>query len=122
MTKQIHSAVLAAGLGGEGDERDARSETGSKSGALDSAVQVGVHLEAGSNVERNAETSEDQNDPSNHTDHDICDTGSNGESNGRELVDKHYGASSHNERFEDAIGWLENVVSSLAQFEDQWVK
>ena len=27
----------------------------------------------------------------------------------------------HSERFEDAIGWLEKVVSSLGQIEDQWV-
>ena len=38
----------------------------------------------------------------------------------RGLVDD-VATSSHNEQFEGAVLWLEKVVSSLGQFEDQWV-
>ena len=123
--KQLHSAVLEASPGDDKDNKGTGNENEGET--LGITVQIGVEA-VSINLENDnvndAEISEAQNPLSDRIVHNITDAGSDGQSNvnGLSVVDEKYTTSSHSERFEDAIVWLEKVVSSLAQFEDQWVE
>jgi archaemetzincin len=130
--KQLHSAVMEASPkikkeDSNGEGADNESVDGEMVGTT---MQVSV--EVSDNLERNkvtdAEISETIVDPSDQIDqidHNATDTSSNGQTNRmkEKLVDGvNHSDSSHEEQFEEAIVWLERVVSSLARFEDQWVE
>lgn len=117
--KQLRSAVLKSSPRIEKDTKDTAIESeGDK--VVSTTVQVSV--EVVNNLE--ADDTEIQVEPSDQIDHNIVDSkNSDRRSNAiKELVDKDYIDSSNSERFEEAIVWLERVVSSLAQFEDQWLE
>ena len=124
--KQLHSAML------EASSRIEKNNEGADNESIDgetvgTTVQVSVEVDK-SNKVNNTETSVtlvELSDQSDQIDHNTTDTSSNGQSNNniiKELVDKDYSDGSHKEQFEEAIVWLERVVSSLALFEDWWVE
>ena len=126
--KQLHSAVLEASpkikkedSSSEGEGADHESVGGEIVGI---AVQVSV--EVSDDLERNmvtdTEPSETLVDSSDQIDHNTTDTSSTGPTNGmKELVDTDYHSdNSHEKQLEEAIVWLEKVVSNLGRFEHQW--
>ena len=127
VVKQLHSAVLKASPRIEKDKDDTNTIENEGGETVSTTLQVSVEVvnNLESNMVDGTEISETQIEPSGLIDHNIniVDSSSDGQSNTiRELADKDYSDSSHSERFEEAIVWLERVVSSLAQFEDQWAE
>lgn len=123
--KQLHSAVLEASLkmkkedsSSEGEGADHESVGGEIVGT---AVQVSVEV-SHDHMVTGTEPSETLIDSSDQIDHNTTDTSSTGPTNGmKELMDTDYHSdNSHEEQLEEAIVWLEKVVSSLGRFEDQW--
>ena len=123
--KQLHSAVLEASLKMKKEDSSEGTDHESVCGEIEGTT-VQVSVEVSDDLERNmvtdTEPSETLVDTSDQIDHNTTDTSSSGPTNRmKELVDMDYHSdSSHEEQFEEAIVWLERVVSSLAQFEDQW--
>ena len=126
--KQLHSTVLEASPRIEKDCKGADNE-GIGGEMVGATVQVCV--EVNNNLESNKvndtetlETLVEPSDQSDQIDHNTTDTSGKGQSNSiiKELVDEDYSDGAHEERFEEAVVWLERVVSSMARFEDQWVE
>ena len=119
VVKQLHSAVCEASPGIKKDSRSADNE-GVGDETAGTAVQVSVEMSSNgleSDKVCDTNTSETLVEPSEQVDHNATDTSSNGVTN--KMDQDYYGGSSHKERLEEAIVWLERVVTSLAQFEDQ---
>ena len=132
VVKQLQSAVLDANPNRSESEGAGNESVAGKTSTVGAAVQVSVevgniNLESSEIID--TESSKTPVEPSDQADHNTrlgdADGINKEQSSGnsvKELVDEDFNDSLHEERFEEATVWLKRVVSSLAQFEDQWVE